>query len=42
VIEVYADNTKAKKYLGWDLKYNIEEMMLTAWNWEKKMAESTL
>jgi UDP-glucose 4-epimerase len=42
VIEVYADNTKAKKYLGWDLKYNIEEMMLTAWNWEKKMAESNL
>lgn len=42
VIEVYADNTKAKKVLGWDLKYNIDEMMLTAWNWEKKMAESAV
>ena len=42
VIEVYADNTKAKRELGWALKYNIDEMMLTAWNWEKKMAKSNL
>jgi UDP-glucose 4-epimerase len=42
VIEVYADNTKAKKELGWDLKYNLDEMMLSAWNWEKRMAESAL
>ena len=42
VIEVYADNTKAKKYLGWDLKFNLDQMMLSAWNWEKKMSESAL
>ncbi len=37
VIEVYADNTKAKKELGWELQYGLEEMMLSAWNWEKKL-----
>lgn len=42
VIEVYADNTKAKRLLGWDLKYDLEDMMLSAWNWEKKMAEMGL
>lgn len=39
VIEVYADNTKAKDKLGWDLQYNIEDMMLSAWKWENKMKE---
>lgn len=40
VIEVFADNTKAKALLGWNLKYQLEEMMLSAWNWEKQMAEN--
>lgn len=39
VIEVFANNTKAKNLLGWDLKYRLEDMMLSAWNWEKKMEE---
>lgn len=39
VIEVYANNTKAKSLLGWKLNYHLEDMMLSAWNWEKKMAE---
>lgn len=38
VIEVYADNTKAKAILGWELQYGLEDMMLSAWNWEKKLA----
>ncbi|MCO5230806.1 MAG: UDP-glucose 4-epimerase GalE [Chitinophagales bacterium] len=41
VIEVYADNTKATQNLGWQLNYSIEDMMLSAWNWEKKMAEQS-
>ncbi|MCO5232427.1 MAG: UDP-glucose 4-epimerase GalE [Chitinophagales bacterium] len=40
VIEVYADNTKAISSLGWQLNYTIDDMMLSAWNWEKKMAET--
>lgn len=39
VIEVYADNTKAKEKLQWNLQYNIEDMMLSAWKWENKMKE---
>jgi UDP-glucose 4-epimerase len=35
VAAVYADYSKAKKHLGWTPQYGIEEIMLTAWNWEK-------
>ncbi len=37
VIEIYADNEKAKQKLGWIPKYNLEDMMLTAWKWELKI-----
>jgi len=30
-----ADNTKAKKVLGWFPKYSIEEILETAWRWHK-------
>jgi UDP-glucose 4-epimerase len=39
VIAVYADNTKAKKLLGWNPKFNIQDMMKTAWAWELRLAE---
>jgi len=26
------------KSLGWDIQYGIDEMMGTAWAWEKKLA----
>ncbi len=38
VIEVYANNNKAKKQLGWETKYDLESMMTTAWNWENALA----
>ncbi len=31
---IYSDSSKAKKLLGWTPKYNIEEMMASAWKWE--------
>jgi len=34
VVEIYADNSKAKKLLGWEIKCNLDAMMLTAWKWE--------
>jgi UDP-glucose 4-epimerase len=37
VIAIYANNDKAVTQLGWNIKYNIEEMMDTAWNWELKI-----
>ncbi len=37
VVAVYADNTKAKQRLGWELKYDLTQMMDTAWRWEQKL-----
>ncbi|WP_375563129.1 UDP-glucose 4-epimerase GalE [Bernardetia sp. OM2101] len=37
VVEIYADNEKAKTILGWIPKYGIEEMMLSAWKWQQKI-----
>jgi UDP-glucose 4-epimerase len=38
VIAIYANNEKAVNDLGWTLKYNLEDMMKTAWAWEKKIS----
>jgi UDP-glucose 4-epimerase len=37
VVAVYADNTKAKTVLGWECKYDLDQMMDTAWRWELAM-----
>ncbi|MCC7400807.1 MAG: UDP-glucose 4-epimerase GalE [Chitinophagaceae bacterium] len=37
VIAIYANNDHAKKVLGWDPQYSLEEMMTTAWKWEQKL-----
>jgi len=36
---VYADNQKAKQLLGWECRRSLEEMMSSAWNWEKAQGE---
>lgn len=36
VIAIYANNEKARTLLGWVPKYSLEDMMITAWMWEKK------
>ena len=38
VISIYANNELAVKELGWNIQYDITEMMRTAWNWELKLA----
>lgn len=35
VVAVYANNNKAKEKLGWQPKYSLDDMMRTAWEWEK-------
>jgi UDP-glucose 4-epimerase len=42
VIAVYADNAKAAKVLGWACRYDIDDMMRTAWQWEEKLAEHNM
>lgn len=39
VIAIYANNDYAVKNLGWDIKYGIDDMMSTAWQWEQKLKE---
>jgi len=34
---VYADPTKINKTLGWKTIFSIEESLLHAWQWEKKI-----
>jgi UDP-glucose 4-epimerase len=36
---IYANNDKAKTLLVWDPQYSIEEMMATAWKWERRLKE---
>jgi UDP-glucose 4-epimerase len=40
VVAIYANNDKAKNLLGWYPKHSIEDIMRTAWEWEKKRSES--
>ena len=37
VIAIYANNDKAKKELGWLPKYNLDDMMDSAWKWELQL-----
>lgn len=39
VIAIYANNDKAKNMLGWHPKFNLQQMMATAWQWELKLKE---
>ena len=39
VVAIYANNEKARTELGWVTKYNLEDMMDTAWKWELKLKE---
>ena len=34
VISIYANNDLVKKELNWNPKYNLDEMMLSAWKWQ--------
>jgi UDP-glucose 4-epimerase len=34
VVAIFANNEKAKTILNWQLKYNLTDMMKTAWDWE--------
>lgn len=38
IIEVYANNNRARTLLGWETKYNLDAMMDTAWRWELALA----
>lgn len=39
IVAIYANNDKAKKLLEWIPQRSLDEMMLTAWKWEKRLKE---
>ncbi|RFM29911.1 UDP-glucose 4-epimerase GalE [Deminuibacter soli] len=39
VVAIYANNSYAVQTLNWELKYDINEMMRTAWAWEQKVKQ---
>lgn len=42
VESIYANNDKAKRVLGWEASYGLDEIMKSAWDWELKQAEMVL
>ena len=43
VVAIYANNDLARRILGWQPKYSLEEMMRTAWEWEQRLkADDTI
>ncbi|MEG1762007.1 MAG: UDP-glucose 4-epimerase GalE [Bacteroidales bacterium] len=38
--QIWGNPQKAEKMLGWKAKRNIDEMTLSAWRWEQKLAQS--
>lgn len=42
VEKVYADTNLANHELGWKAERNLENMLLTAWNWQIKLKELTI
>ncbi len=38
VIEVFANNQRARTLLGWETKYDLDAMMETSWRWEQALA----
>ena len=39
VVAIYANNEKAVNELGWDIQYDINTMMKTAWGWELRIKQ---
>jgi len=37
VVSVYANNDLAKKLLGWQTRFSLDDIMATAWKWERRL-----
>jgi len=38
IVSIYANNNYAIQKLGWSIQYSLDDMMRTAWEWEKSIA----
>ena len=39
VVNIYANNDLAKQELNWDTKFDLDEMMLSAWKWQLNLGK---
>lgn len=39
VVAIYANKDKAKKLLGWDTGFGLDDIMESAWKWEQKLKQ---
>ena len=39
IVKIWADPKKANEVLGWHAEVSIEDTMLSAWNWQKRLRE---
>ena len=37
VVKIYSDSSKARRLLKWNIKYNIVDIVKSAWNWNKNI-----
>lgn len=43
IMAIYANNDLARKQLGWNPRFSLDEMMHTAWEWEQRLkADDTI
>lgn len=42
VVAIYANNNLAKQELKWEPKFDIDEMMLSAWKWQLHLSKQTI
>ena len=42
VVAIYANNEFAVEQLGWNIQYNLKDMMQTAWAWEQKLQQENI
>lgn len=40
VESIYSNSAKAKEILGWEPKFGIKEMVISAWKWEQYLSEN--
>ena len=42
VVKAYADTKKVNTELGWKAEYTLNDAMLSAWNWQKKISDKNV
>ena len=41
VMEIYSNSDKARSLLGWTPRYDLKDMISSAWNWQLKLTKTS-